>query len=92
MNGTPYIDIDYCKYSMPYRKGTSIWSNIEWIARPLCKRDCGKMNVANGRPGQHIRTAQQGRDKGTITDKPFKQCELYVIPNELIMDIFKGVV
>jgi len=84
MNDMPYIDIDYCKYGMPYRKRTRIWSNIEWIPRPLCKKDCGKMNG-----NRHISTAQRGPDYKI--DRSYKQSDLYVIPEELIYDIFKGV-
>ena len=84
MNGIPFIDIDYCKYGMPYRKRTRIWNNIEWIARPLCKKDCGKMNG-----NRHSGTAQRGNDYKI--DINYRQCELYVIPSELIYDIFKGV-
>ncbi len=84
MNGIPYIDIDYCKYGMPYRKRTRIWSNIEWIAKPLCSKDCDYMNG-----NRHISTAQRGNDYKI--DRNYKQCDLYVIPSELIMDIFKGV-
>ena len=37
MEGLPYFDIDYCKYGMPYRKRTRLWTNIEtWTPRPLC--------------------------------------------------------
>ncbi len=87
MNAIPYIDIDYCKYNLPYRKRTRIWSNIQWIAKPLCKKDCLYMNG-----NRHLNRAQKGRDKGYKTDNNYKQCDLYVIPSELIMDIFKGIV
>ena len=55
MKGLPFYDVDYCKYGMPYRKRTRIWTNLTtWKPRPLCKRDCG--NVRNGK---HIETAQR---------------------------------
>jgi hypothetical protein len=87
MNGIPYIDIDYCKYNMPYRKRTRIWSNIEWIAKPLCSKDCNYMNG-----NRHLRTTQKGNNKKYKADRNYEQNNLYVIPSELIMDIFKGVV
>ena len=87
MNAIPYIDIDYCKYGMPYRKRTRIWSNIQWVARPLCSKDCNYMNG-----NRHLNRAQKGRNRDNKTDRNYKQCELYVIPEELIMDIFRGVV
>ena len=44
MYGMPYIDIDYCKYGMPYRKRTRLWNNVfNWKPRPLCKKDCNSM-------------------------------------------------
>ena len=27
MVGLPYVDVDYCKYGMPYRKRTRLWTN-----------------------------------------------------------------
>ena len=50
MWGIPFKDVDYCKYGMPYRKGTRIWNNVfRWEPRPLCKRDCNSMNETRTR-------------------------------------------
>jgi site-specific DNA-cytosine methylase len=39
MADLPYKDIDYCKYSLTYRKRTRLWTNITtWTPRPLCKK------------------------------------------------------
>ena len=85
MNDLPYVDIDYCKYGMPYRKRTRLWNNVfQWKPQPLCKKDCGKM-IDN----KHIATAQQGPSKNR-EDILFKQSELYVIPEGLIYDIFNN--
>ena len=55
MDESDFKDVDYCKYGMPYRKRTHIWTNLTtWKPRPLCKRDCGKV-----RNGKHIETAQR---------------------------------
>ena len=40
MIGFSYVDVDYCKYGMPYRKRTRLWNNVlEFKPRPLCKKD-----------------------------------------------------
>ena len=55
MKDLPYFDIDYCKYGLPYRKRTRLWTNLEgWIPKPLCKKDCGMMNG-----NRHKETAQR---------------------------------
>ena len=90
MQGRHYVDIDYCKYGMPYRKRTRLWNNIfHWNPRPLCKKDCG-----NTVDNKHVATAQRMPPGKKVTwgDKPhFKQDELYVIPNDLIYDIFNTI-
>jgi hypothetical protein len=55
MNDLPYVDIDYCKYGMPYRKRTRLWNNVsQWLPKPLCKKDCDSMNG-----NKHKATAQR---------------------------------
>ncbi len=90
MYGIPYKDIDYCKYGMPYRKRTRLWNNVfNWIPKELCKKDCG--NITDNK---HIATAQRmpNGSKNTWGNKPlFKQDELYIVPEQLIYDIFLSV-
>ena len=75
MYGLPFIDIDYCKYGMPYRKRTRLWNNVfHWKPKPLCKKDCNSM-IGN----RHIAMAQHDNHS---------QKKLYVIPSELINEIF----
>ena len=90
MDGIPYVDVDYCKYGMPYRKRTRIWNNVHgWTPRPLCKKDCDSMNG-----NKHVKEAQHTHSSNNdyaITPKQhFKQSELYVIPPALIFDIFSS--
>ena len=70
--------VDYCKYGMPYRKRTAVWTNTAWEpARPLCKLDC---DASDGK--KHLATAQRGSPGPCFT-----QQELYRIPAELCEEI-----
>ena len=83
MNDFPYVDIDYCKYGMPYRKRTRIWNNVfQWKPQPLCKKDCNSMNG-----NKHIGSCGNGR--ALYTDKPYSIQDKYKIPHELINELFK---
>ena len=85
MQGRYFVDLDYCKYGMPYRKRTRLWNNIfHWIPRPLCAKDCG--NIVNNK---HVRTAQ--RVPSGPQDSRYTQDELYVIPEPLIQEIFENI-
>ena len=84
MQGRYFVDLDYCKYGMPYRTRTRLWNNIlHWIPRPLCAKDCG--NIVDNR---HVRTAQ--RVPSGPEDSRYTQDELYVIPEPLIQEIFEN--
>jgi len=84
MDSLPYVDIDYCKYGMPYRKRTRLWNNVfQWLPKPLCKKDCGSMNG-----NKHIGSCGNGRL--IYTDKPYTLQDKYQIPTYLIHDIFKS--
>ena len=89
MIGRPFKDVDYCKYDMPYRKRTRLWNNLdEWIPRPLCKGDCGKMEG-----NRHKETAQRGASRiaGGRDNNKHSQDELYRIPESLIFEILLSV-
>ena len=86
MYGFPYVDVDYCKYGMPYRKRTRLWNNVfELKPRPLCKKDCNSMVGS-----KHIATAQRGSRKTLYQYNTLSQ--LHSVPNELIKDIFSYMV
>ena len=91
MHGLPYQDVDYCKYGLPYRKRTRIWTNIfNWKPQPLCIGDCGNTEKGNGNRYRHLATAQRGPSKN-ISHKGFKQSELYRIPAVLIYEILESI-
>ena len=86
MREVPFKDVDYCKYGMPYRKRTRIWTNFEkWAPRELCCKDCGMMEG-----NRHIKTAQRGPSSGNTSNRN-KQEELYRIPEQLCLEIFSNI-
>ncbi len=86
MYGMPYVDVDYCKYGMGYRKRTRLWNNVsKWKSQPLCKKDCGSM-IGN----KHRQTAQQG-PCSTHPNNSLIQTELYMIPATLIYEILESI-
>lgn len=90
MNGLPYVDIDYCKYGMPYRKRTRLWNNVcQWSPKPLCKKDCDSMNG-----NKHKAIAQRmpsGKKQDWGIQPLFNQSDLYIIPENLIYEIFSSI-
>ena len=91
MYGLPFVDVDYCRYGMPYRKRTRLWNNVfQWVAEPLCARDCWAMNETRTR---HKETAQRAGHtaEDRLTQRRFKQSELYIVPDRLIRDILNAI-
>ena len=91
MDEFDFVDVDYCKYGMAYRKRTRLWNNIvEFKPRDLCKKDCG--NIVDGKHKETALRMPSGR-KSEWGDNYIihKQDDLYKIPRALIFDIF-GVV
>ena len=88
MYGISYKDLDYCKYGMQYRKRTRLWNNVfNWIPRELCKKDCG--NMVNNRHIGSCGCGGQGQGHKTrYSDRSYRREEKYVIPIELIEELF----
>ena len=85
MNGLPYFDVSYCKYGLPYRKQTRIWTNfIFWTPKNICKKDCEFI-----KNGKHIMSVGNGRIKYTL--KNFSTKEKYKIPEELCSEIIQSI-
>jgi hypothetical protein len=66
----------YCRYGLPYRKATSIWTNLQWCPRPMCTKKDPCENVVDGR---HITRAQVRN--GWTTN------QLYMLPRDLCLEL-----
>ena len=87
MVGLPDVDVDYCKYGMPYRKRTRLWSNRNLKLLPLCNYDCDSLDESGKR---HKTTAQRlprGKSSEWEGQEKHTQTDLYKIPEALIIDI-----
>ena len=87
MVGLPYVDVDYCKYGMPYRKRTRLWTNRNLKLLPLCNYDCDSVDKSGKR---HKATAQRlppGKSNTWDGQAKHTQQDLYRIPAALISDV-----
>jgi hypothetical protein len=74
--GLPYVRLDYCRFGMPYRKPTAIFTNT---ALPDAK--CEGPGRCPAMVGQrHVCTAQDRFGRGYESDLRFPTHELYVMP------------
>ena len=71
--------VTYCKYQTPYKKPTSIWTNLTWAPRPVCCKS-NPCQFFNGT--KHPVEAQRGqRDGSTVS-----QSVLFGIPCQLVQE------
>ena len=92
VQGIPYKDVSYCKYGMPYRKLTRLWTDLGeyWDPKPTCLVEkCPH----KAQFGIHAKTAQQRKCKcrgGYRAGDNFTREQLYRMPSELCDEIAKA--
>ena len=83
VDGIPYVDVDYCMYSWPYRKRTRIWTNAtgqRWTR--LCEHDC---EASDGK-----RHTNWGQKAGKGAKRGFTREELYDMPPLLCEEVYSA--
>ena len=79
----PRVKLDYCAYGAPYRKRTSISTNVLWTPRPLCDPRACPSCV----DGRHVKSAQKGPDKGKGAGDICSLDTLHALPRRLTEEI-----
>lgn len=70
MSELRFVDVDYCKYGMPYRKRTRLWNNlVELEPWDLRKGDCS--SVLHYIDGRQRETAQRATPAGIECPRMF---------------------
>ena len=83
MENIPYQDLDYCKYGMPYRKRTRIWTNLlSFHPHPLCRHDCPATRAGSNKYDQTVQRGSKGGERNT-----HRRDELYRVPRELVEQV-----
>ncbi len=86
----PFVIVDYCKYNgLGYRKRTRLWTNTNFVPRPLCKFDCNAPKHGNAHWFSAQRGGQRHRD-GSLSPG-FTLDQLHALPVELCDAIFAAV-
>ena len=92
VQGIPFRDVSYCKYGMPYRKLTRIWTDLGdyWTPRPTCLVEKCSHKATHG---LHPMSAQRGATRVKGERRVGDDCslaQLYRIPAELCDEIAKA--
>ena len=78
-------EVTYCSYGEPYRKLTSLWTDLPWIPRPPCRGEnrCSPKK----RLGRHVASAQQGPSHGNGAHDKCKSDQLSALPHALCQEL-----
>jgi hypothetical protein len=80
----------YCKYGMPYKKRTDIWTNVQGLELEMCKPSCpcplwmNRCHPATAQSGTHVLVRGE-RIKGTPAQRA------YIVPGPLMKVLFQGI-
>ena len=77
-------EITYCSYGEPYRKLTSLWTDVPWTPLPPCRGD--HRCPPSRRQGRHPVSAQQG-PSGRGSDRCNRTAELSALPHLLCREL-----
>jgi site-specific DNA-cytosine methylase len=85
MEGIPYVDVDYCRYSdWGYKKRTRIWTNVPYEGR-LCNGVCG--NMIGTKHKKSVGNFSYRSKFGAETDYTVRLKDKYRIPPNLIREL-----
>ena len=78
-------EITYCSFGEPYRKLTSLWTDLPWTPRPPCRGEnrCSPKK----RLGRHVASAQQGPSGGNGAQDKCKSAQLSALPHALCQEL-----
>ena len=89
VQGIPFKDVSYCKYGMPYRKMTRLWTDLDeyWDPKPTCLVEKCAHKVQYGYHAKSAQKRESKRKGQRLEDDAFTREELYRIPAELCDEI-----
>jgi len=78
-------EITYCHYGEPWRKLTSIWTDLPWDPRPPCRGE--HRCPPSRRLGHHPVSAQKGPSRGNGSQDQCKTAMLSALPHALCQEL-----
>ena len=78
-------EITYCSYGEPYRKLTSLWTDLPWTPLPPCRGE--NRCSPSQRLGHHPVSAQKGPSRGCVNDRCNRTADLSALPHLLCREL-----